>query len=129
VRLHVLIESGKPLDATSLLDAVRAGHCFIGFDFLSDSAGFSFEAENPGERKIQGDEIRLTTDTRLRIRTPISSNIVVVKDGRMFGAESGITTKEFAITERGVYRVEVYLPQLQMVAQQPWIISNPIYVR
>jgi len=129
VRLHVLIESGMPLDASSLLDAVRAGHCFIGFDFLSDSSGFSFEAENPGERKIQGDEIFLGKETRLRVRSPISSRIVVVKDGRVFGAESGINAKEFAITERGVYRVEVYLPQLQMVAQQPWIISNPIYVR
>src|SRR5688500_15911515 len=72
VRLHVLIEGAKPLDAASLLEAVRAGHCFIGFDFLSDSAGFTFEAENPGERKIQGDEIQLTKETRLRVRTPIS---------------------------------------------------------
>ena len=129
VRLHLLIENGKQLDATSLLEAVRAGHCFIGFDFLSDSAGFSFEAENPGERKIQGDEIRLTKDTRLRVRTPISSGIVVFKDGRVYLDESGINAKEIAITERGVYRVEVYLPQLQMVAEKPWIISNPIYIR
>jgi hypothetical protein len=129
VRLHVLIEGGKPLDAASLLEAVRAGHCFIGFDFLSDSAGFTFEAENPGERKIQGDEIQLTKETRLRVRTPISSNIVVFKDGAVFLDERGINAKELAITERGVYRVEVYLPQLQMVAEQPWIISNPIYVR
>ena len=33
------------------------------------------------------------------------------------------------LTERGVYRVEVYLPQLGAAGQQPWIISNPIYVR
>lgn len=129
VRLHVLIETGKPLDAASLLEAVRAGHCFIGFDFLSDSSGFTFEAENPGERKIQGDEIRLAKETRLRVRTPIASRIVVFKDGAVFLDESGVDAKELVIPERGVYRVEVYLPQLQMVAEQPWIISNPIYVR
>jgi hypothetical protein len=129
VRLHVLIESGKPLDATSLLEAVRAGHCFIGFDFLSDSAGFTFDAENAGERKIQGDEISLAKETRLRVRTPIASRIVVFKDGVVFLEENGVNAKELVITERGVYRVEVYLPQLQMVAEQPWIISNPIYVR
>ena len=130
VRLHALIEKNRPLDPPSLLSALQAGHCFIGFDFLGDSSGFSFEAENPGEKKIQGDEIALQQGTRLRIRTPIPSRIVVLKDGAVFLDESGINTKEMAITERGVYRVEVYLPQLgPIVAQKPWIISNPIYVR
>ena len=63
-------------------------------------------------RKIQGDEIALQQGTRLRVRTPVSSRIVVLKDGAVFLDESGINTKELAITERGVYRVEVYLPQL-----------------
>ena len=130
VRLHALIEKNRPLDPPSLLSALQAGHCFIGFDFLGDTSGFSFEAENPGEKKIQGDEITLQQGTRLRIRTPIPSRIVVLKDGAVLLDESGINTKELAITERGVYRVEVYLPQLgPIVAQKPWIISNPIYVR
>ena len=130
VRLHALVEKNRPLDPPSLLSSIQAGHCFIGFDFLGDSSGFSFEAENAGEKKIQGDEIALQQATRLRIRTPIPSRIVVLKDGAVFLDESGINTKELAVTERGVYRVEVYLPQLgAIVAQKPWIISNPIYVR
>ena len=130
VRLHVLIEQDRPLDATNLLEAVKAGHCFVGFDFLGDSAGFSFEAENSGERKVQGDEISLKNETRLRVQTPVSSRIVLFKDGAVFVDESETSAKELPIRERGVYRVEVYLPQLgSMVAQKPWIISNPIYVR
>ena len=130
VRLHILIEQNNPLEAASLLDAVRAGHCFIGFDFLGDSSGFSFEAENDGELKIQGDEISLKSETRLRVQTPVPSRIVLFKNGAVFVDESGITTKAVPITEPGVYRVEIYLPQLgNMVAQKPWIISNPIYVR
>jgi len=120
VRLHVLIEQGKALDATSLMEAVRAGHCFIGFDFLGDASGFVFEAENG---KIQGDEISLKPDTRLRVRSPVPGRIVILKDGAVWSDESGITSKEAAITERGVYRAEIYLENL------PWIISNPIYVR
>ena len=126
VRLHTLIEQNRAFDGPSVLAAVRAGHCFIGFDFLGDSSGFSFEAENGGEKKIQGDEIALQPGTRLRVRTPVSSRIVVLKDGAVFLDESGINAKEMAITERGVYRVEVYLPQLGSML---WIISNPIYVR
>ena len=130
VRLHVVIDQEKSFDATSLMDAVRAGHCFIGFDFLGDSSGFTFDAESAGKRKIQGDEIPLASDTKLRVRTPIAGRIVVFKNGSVFLDENGINSKELAVTERGVYRVEVYLPQLgSLVADKPWIISNPIYVK
>ncbi|HEU4477635.1 MAG TPA: hypothetical protein VFR80_03895 [Pyrinomonadaceae bacterium] len=129
VRLHALIEANKPLDATSLLDAVRAGHCYIGFDFLGDTSGFSFTAENAGERKIQGDEISFKPETRMRVQSPLPGRIVILKDGAILLDETGISGKELPISEKGVYRTEIYLPQLGMVANQPWIISNPIYVR
>lgn len=129
VRLHALIEANKPLDATSLLDAVRAGHCYIGFDFLGDTSGFSFTAENAGERKIQGDEISFKPETRVRVQSPVPGRIVILKDGAILLDETGISGKELPVSEKGVYRTEIYLSQLGMVANQPWIISNPIYVR
>jgi hypothetical protein len=119
VRLHVLIEEGKTLDAATLMEAVKAGHCFIGFDFLGDPSGFVFEAENG---KIQGDEISLTPDTRLRVRSPLPARIVIFKDGAVWVDEM-TASKEIQVTERGVYRVEVYL-----FDNLPWIISNPVYV-
>jgi hypothetical protein len=123
VRLHVLVPQGQTLDATSLMDAVRAGHCFIGFDFLGDTSGFVFEA---GNGKIQGDEVSLAADTRLRVRSPVPARIVIFKDGAILVDKSGNIAKEIAVTERGVYRTEIYLPQL---GNLPWIISNPVYVR
>ena len=122
VRLHVLIEENKPLDQTTLIEAVRAGHCFIGFDFLGDPSGFAFEATG----RIQGDEISLQTNTKLLVRSPVPARIVILKDGVVFLDETGVTAKEIPITDRGVYRTEVYLPQ---VGNLPWIISNPIYIR
>jgi hypothetical protein len=44
--------------------------------------------------------------------------------------QEGVKKQEFQVSERGVYRVELYLPQLpNRAAEQPWVISNPIYVR
>ena len=127
VRLHVLIEQNKTLDRTTLLDAIRAGHCFIGFDFLGDSSGFRFEATGAFERKIQGDALTLSDQRQLRVSVPVSSRIVIYKEGEVLVDESGIRTRELPIVDPGVYRVEVYLPQLGVSA--PWIISNPIYVK
>ena len=130
VRMHVFVEQNKPLDQASLLEALRAGHCFIGFDFLGDSSGFSFTAESQGQTKIQGDEIALQGDTKLKVKTPVAGRVNLFKDGTLIADESGVTVKDFPVTERGVYRVEVYLPQLgKLAAGKPWIISNPIYVR
>ena len=128
VRLHVLTDSAKPLEANQLLEAIKEGHCFIGFDLFGDTSGFQFDAGT--ENNIQGDEIQLQSDTKLRIQTPVASRIALFKDGSVILNESGITTKEFPVTERGVYRVEVYLPQVEaIIGEKPWIISNPIYVR
>jgi hypothetical protein len=130
VRLHVLVPKEKAFDTASLLEAITAGHCFIGFDVFGDTSGFTFEADNSLERKSQGDEINLQKETRLKVRTPVSSRILLIKDGNPLLDESGLSSKDFTVTERGVYRVEIYLPQLgQPVAEQPWIVSNPIYVR
>ena len=130
VRMHVLIDRNEPLNQANLLEALRAGHCFIGFDFLGDPSGFSFTAESQGEQKIQGDDIALRVDTRLKVRTPVSSRVLLFKDGNAIADENGVTSRDFPVSERGTYRVEVYLPQLgKLVGNKPWIISNPIYVR
>jgi hypothetical protein len=130
VRVHVLIPRGKSLDANSLIDAVRAGHCFIGFDLLGDTSGFRVEARNSSAIRIQGDEIPFRNETYLKVTLPVSSRLVVFQNGGVVLDEAGVTSKEIKVTERGVYRVEAYLSQSgQSPGEQPWIISNPIYVR
>jgi hypothetical protein len=130
VRLHAMLPSEKQLDGATLLQAIRSGHCFIGFDLFGDTTGFEFEVQSASQTKVQGEEILLDNDTRVRIHTPVPSRIVLFKDGSVILNESGITTKEIPISERGVYRVEVYLPDVErIIGEKPWIISNPIYVR
>jgi hypothetical protein len=130
VRVHILVPKEKNLDSESLLAALAAGHSFIGFDLFCESSGFSFSAANGTEYKIQGDEISLTKEVKLTVRTPVASRIVLLKDGNAIRDETGINSNDYTVTDKGSYRVEVYLPQLPKPAgDQPWIISNPIYVR
>jgi hypothetical protein len=130
VRVHVLIPKDKPRSSETLREALGGGHCFIGFDIFGDTTGFSFSASNGIENRIQGDEISLQKGVRLTVISPVPSRLVLLKDGKPIQDEIGIKQKEFVVSEKGSYRVEVYLSQLpKPVSDQPWIISNPIYVR
>lgn len=131
VRVHLLVPATSALDEKVLLDALSQGHAFIGFDLFGDSSGFSFSASNSMETRVLGDEIALTGEVRLIIFSPLPARIVLFKDGETVPAEESLTTRrEFVVKEAGAYRVEAYLPQLNhRVGQEPWVISNPIYVK
>lgn len=130
VRTHVLIESNQALTGETLAAAIAAGRCYLGFDLFGDATGFNFTAQNKSETKLMGDEISLVDGVKLNVTTPLAARIVLLRDGSKVQEESDASHKEFSVTEPGAYRVEVYLPQLpKPVGDQPWIISNPIYVR
>lgn len=130
VRIHVLIPAEQPLTSGTLLAALISGHCFIGFDLFGDTTGFSFSASNGRDIRIQGDEITLDKEVRLTVSSPVAGRVVLLKDGRAIHDDAVIKMRDFLISEKGSYRVELYLRQLpKPVSDQPWIISNPIYVR
>jgi hypothetical protein len=130
VRMHLLLPRNQQLTSESLLGALREGHCFIGFDLFSDTTGFRFTGTSGGETRIQGDELSLLGDARFTVTAPLPSRIVLLKNGTAVQEQTGKNIAEFVIKEAGNYRCEVYLPQLpHSVRAEPWIISNPIYVR
>ena len=129
VRTHALIPKTEPLSAETLLAAIRNGHAYIAFDLFTDATGFRFTARNASETKLMGDAIALQDGVRLEVHAPVQSRIVLFRNGSVQTQAPDVTSKEFEVRERGVYRVEVYLDQLgQSFRDRPWIISNPIYV-
>lgn len=129
VRTHVLVKKDKGLSRESLLAAIAAGHCFVSFDIFGDAKGFSFTAAGAEPQKILGDEIDLANGLSLNARAPLNSRFTLLRDGTVIDQKSG-TTADFPIAAPGAYRVEAYLDSLPApVKGQPWIISNPIYVR
>jgi len=135
VRLHVFVPQldGQVIvarDEAQLLSAIAAGHCFIGFDLFGDTTGFRFTAQDWDENRMMGDEIKLEEEVRLTVVLPVTGRIVLLKDGVAVEDNIAVNKMEFVAREQGSYRVEAYLPQLPKPAgDQPWIISNPIYVR
>ncbi len=132
VRNHVLLEKGAALDETSLLEALRAGHCFFAFDLFGDSTGFRFNAENGADARVMGDEIRLPEagSVKLSARSPVKCRTVFFRDGQAVFEVKDSERAELTVERAGVYRVEVYLDQLgPLLEGRPWVISNPIFVR
>ena len=137
VRTHVLLPRDQPLDTRALLDALGRGHAYVAFDSLGDATGFRFTAThtdapdngNNTTPALMGDDLALEAGVRLSVSTPVRSRIVLVKDGVKVGEEA-TERREWTISERGVYRIECYLPDLPApLNDRPWIVSNPIYVR
>ena len=126
VRTHVLLENGKNLTRETLLEALKQGHCYVGFDVLGDTKGFSFSAG----WKIQGDEVKLADAPALNVNVPVDARIVLLKDGHQVSEATSARTLMFTPKEPGSYRVEVFLDSLgKPFDRLPWIMSNPIYVR
>ena len=132
VRMHIVtpLVQNHVFTPDRLLAAISTGHCFIGFDIFGDTTGFRYGARDGNESKIMGDEITLDDEVRLAATLPVAGRIVLFKDGAVIHETANMRSMEYVAKERGSYRVEAYLPQLgKPLSEQPWIISNPIYVR
>lgn len=127
VRTHVLIRRDKPLTRESLLEALSQGHCYLSFDVFSDATGFNFRLSSAD--KIMGDDVEINSQPKFIVQSPLPARIVLMKNGVPIDQHSG-TAAEFIPAGTGTYRVEVYLDSLPSpVTGQPWIITNPIYIR
>jgi hypothetical protein len=130
VRTHVLLEKEKQLTQENLLEAIKNGHCFVGFDVLGDTSGFSFTAENATTTVIQGDEINLANGVKLKAVAPNNARFVIFKNGSKIAESEQTNEFIFDAKEIGTYRTEVYLDSLgSPFDKMPWIISNPVYVK
>jgi len=126
IRTHV---QSRPLlgddaqDMAAVRDAIAGGRCHMANDWIADSVGFDFFGVQRSGRKVcMGQETACSEVERLCVRCPGTGAIRLVRDGETVGAASGM---EMSASPRGVgvYRVEVRMNE------EPWIFSNPIYLR
>lgn len=133
-RLHVLIEKDKALDREGLIEAVRGGRFFIGFDALGNSTDFRFTARSGANSWVPGDVIAYQEGISLEATTSGNSisRFIIYRNGEAVydSMEQYSNSTRFSIQSPGAYRVEAYRHWLgPPFDKMPWIISNPIYVR
>ncbi len=128
---HLLVP--KPMsgnlvvDRQMILQALRQGHTFIGYDLPASTRGFSFTAKGRDMTAMMGDEIRLGDGITLQVRLPEVTECRLIKDGVPVKAWHDREISIQTVNQPGVYRVECYIDYLGR--RRTWIISNPIYVR
>lgn len=121
-------------DRDLVLDGLRQGHCWVGYDLAGSTKGFRFWAEaeaGAGGHKsvaIMGDTVMLPAgrNLRLHVRAPDQAEIRLLRNGRII-AQGYADSISYDVRDPGVYRVEVWKHRWGKL--RGWIFSNPIYVR
>jgi hypothetical protein len=130
INTHILtpapLSADLERDRSMVLDSLRAGRCFVGYDLPAPTRGFRFSAQGPESRALMGDEIEADGPITFQVKLPSSAEIQLVRGGRTVKRAFGGALTH-AASEPGAYRVEVYRRFLGR--RRGWIFSNPIYVK
>lgn len=114
-------------DTSMVLDALRQGHCYIGYDRPASTRGFRFTGRGLEQTAEMGDELSSKGGITFQIRLPMITECSLLKDGKPVRTWHKHDLCTYITTEPGVYRVEAYIQYLGR--RRGWIFSNPIYVR
>jgi hypothetical protein len=114
-------------DRQAVLEALKKGHAFIGYDLPASTRGFRFSAQGMRTSAWMGDEIPSKHGVTLQIRLPQRAECTLIKDGSPIQTWMDRDVTSYTATRPGVYRVEAYLPFRGK--RRGWIFSNPIYIR
>jgi hypothetical protein len=129
INTHILVPSKLSGDASKdqeeILNALMAGHCFIGNDLPYPTRGFSFTAHGRDSSVIMGDQITPHGSLTLQAKIPADAELSLIKNGKLVHSVFG-QSLVFTTEEAGIFRVEAHKKYLGK--SRGWIFSNPIYV-
>jgi hypothetical protein len=120
VNTHVL---ARALSEPAILDALRVGRVFVGFDMIADSSTFRWFAAAGTNQTVMGEMVPFSAETRLRALSPLPCRFTVLKDGSAVYQQEGRAVN-WTAPGPGKYRVEAELRVLDEWI--PWVYANPI---
>ncbi len=131
--INTHIQTTEPLggdldtDKMLVLDALKRGRAFIGYDLPASTKGFNFRAQGLNSKASMGEEISSINGVTLQIRLPRRTECHLLKDGEVIKSWDDRDSCAHITTKPGIYRVEAYIDFHGK--RRGWIFSNPIYVR
>jgi hypothetical protein len=127
VTTHVILLPNEALSPETVLASLVRGAAYVAFEKVADPTGFSFHALEDGRAKPMGSTVK--RGAILVAQSPRQAVFHLHQNGRLWKTVRGVNV-QFSATEPGFYRLEVYLPDPPPeLERNPWIISNPIYVK
>jgi hypothetical protein len=129
VNTHLLLAEPLVRDPrrarSQIRDALQMGHCFVSYDLIGSSRGFSFTAAGSSQQAGMGDTLVLRDAVTLSISSPERAELCLLQDGRVVTQTTG-KTLTWQISSPGVYRVEAY--RRFWGQRRGWVFTNPIYL-
>ncbi|HPO15499.1 MAG TPA: hypothetical protein PLI09_18800 [Candidatus Hydrogenedentes bacterium] len=116
----------KELSEEALLDALRQGRLFIGFDMIADSTGFAFFAEANGQKAVMGETFPFSSGVLLKAASPLPCRFTIKRNGETVYQAEGRDCSWFPAAA-GKYRVEAELSVLGEWV--PWVYANPLELK
>jgi len=131
VNTHMLCEEPLSGDAEAdrrrLADALRKGHCFVGYDRPASTRGFGFTASSDHGEAMMGDSLTCRFGATFQIHLPRPAEIRLIRHGTILRRWTEAEAAMHTVNEPGAYRVEARIPFRGRLRH--WILSNPIYLR
>jgi hypothetical protein len=114
-------------DGERIIDALRLGRVFIGYDLPASTRGFRFTAKGKDEMVYPGAALSVGNGVTFQIHLPQTAECCLIKDGNLIRIWRNNTIHTFVTSQPGIYRVEAYIHYLG--SRRGWIFSNPIYLK
>ncbi|MBI1882061.1 MAG: CehA/McbA family metallohydrolase [Chloroflexi bacterium] len=108
-----------------IYEALKLGHCFVSYDLIASSRGFSFTGTSGGTQVNMGDTLPLQNSATLAIFSPHQARVRLLHNGWVV-AETNGRELVWETDTPGVYRVEAYRQFWGW--QRGWVFTNPIYL-
>lgn len=131
IRTHVLLDkeikkgkTQKDIETAKwqIYNSLKEGKCFVANDYVAESKGFRFYAEQKGKVYHMGETIAESKNILFHVLLPgTESEIRLIRNGHLVEMVKGISA-EFEINKKGAYRVEIHKDG------RAWIYSNHIRI-
>jgi hypothetical protein len=113
-------------DRKMVLDALKKGSLFVGYDLPAPTKGFMFRIDSDEGTASPGGSVSMQRSAIIHVKLPAPAEVALIHNGKILFTTDKQDTISFPVNQPGVYRVECYIDFLG--ERRGWIFSNPIYL-